>query len=92
MTVPRIASVRALAGYHLRVSFDTGETREYDAGPLLSRDPFTLLREPAFFRSFAVEPNGYAVVWNDEIDIAAFELFRGGRPVPASDATTPSPG
>ena len=81
MSAPSIVSVRALTGYVLRVDFEDGETRDYDVGPLLSRDPFTLLRVPAFFRSFAVELNGHAVVWNDDIDLAAYELFRGGRPV-----------
>ena len=77
--MPRIVSARALAGYVLRVDFEGQETRDYDVGPLLSRDPFTLLREPAFFRSFVVGLNGHAVVWSDDIDLAAYELFRGGR-------------
>jgi len=88
MSLPRIASVRARAGHVLRVDFEGGETRDYDVGPLLSRDPFTLLREPAFFRSFDVEPLGHAVVWNDDIDIAAYELFRGGRPVAGRTGAT----
>jgi hypothetical protein len=79
--VPRIASARALPGFVLRVEFEGGETRDYEAGPLLSRDPFRLLREPALFRAFAVEPSGHALVWNDDIDLAAYELFRGGQPV-----------
>ena len=88
MNVPRIVSARALIEFVLRVEFEGGETRDYDIGPLLSRDPFTLLREPAFFRSFVVELHGHAVVWNDDIDIAAYELFRGSQPVtPSSGAT-----
>jgi hypothetical protein len=84
MNVPRIVSARALIDSVLRVEFEGGDTRDYDLGPLLSRDPFTLLREPAFFRSFVVELHGHAVVWNDDIDIAAYELFRGGQPVALS--------
>ncbi len=84
MNVPRIVSARALIGFVLRVEFEGGDTRDYDVGPLLSRDPFTLLREPAFFRSLVVERQGHAVVWNDDIDIAAYELFRGGQPVALS--------
>ncbi len=81
MNVPRIVSARVLVDFVLRVEFEGGETRAYDVKPLLSRGPFTLLREPAFFRAFVVELNGHAVVWNDDIDIAAYELFRGGQPV-----------
>jgi len=84
MNVPRIVSARALIGFVLRVEFEGGETRDYDVRPLLSRDPFTLLKEPVFFRSFVVEQHGHAVVWNDDIDIAAYELFRGGQPVKPS--------
>jgi hypothetical protein len=88
VNVPRIASARVLAGFVLRVEFEGGETRDYDVGPLLSRDPFTLLREPALFRAFAVDLNGHAVVWNDDIDIAAYELFQGGQPVTPGDGAS----
>jgi hypothetical protein len=88
---PRIVSACALTGHVLRVDFEGRETRDYDVGPLLSRDPFTLLKEPAFFRSFVVERDGHAIVWNDEIDLAAYELFRGGRPAGPSAEMRRSP-
>ncbi|NJO51460.1 MAG: DUF2442 domain-containing protein, partial [Leptolyngbyaceae cyanobacterium RM2_2_4] len=46
---------------------------------------FSLLRQPAFFRNFKVEPGGYAIVWNEEIDISEYELWKNGVPLESRD-------
>jgi len=35
---------------------------------------FAPLRQPAFFKDFKIEPGGYALVWNVDIDISEHEL------------------
>jgi hypothetical protein len=40
---------------------------------------FAPLQNEAFFRNVSVEPGGYAVSWNSEIDISEFELWKHGR-------------
>ena len=42
---------------------------------------FAPLKNMAFFRAMKVEPGGYAVSWNDEIDISEHELWSRGQPV-----------
>jgi len=36
------------------------------------------LKQPAFFKNFTIEPGGYALVWNAEIDISEYELWKNG--------------
>lgn len=85
-TIPKIASVRPLERMRLLVQFHGGEQRIYDCAQLLSRPEFQLLAVPAFFRAVRVDPGGYGVSWNDEVDISEYELFTNG--IPAAEMRT----
>jgi hypothetical protein len=76
---PRICSVQALPGKKLRVAFANGDIRLYDCCPLLKEEPFKALQDEALFRLARVEQHGYAVIWNDEIDLAESEVWIHGR-------------
>ncbi|MBN2464621.1 DUF2442 domain-containing protein [candidate division WOR-3 bacterium] len=80
---PKVKSVQALANKRLRVEFDNGEARVYDCMPLLDSEVFAPLRNEALFRRVRAEDHGYAVIWNDEIDLAESELWLNGTPVAA---------
>jgi hypothetical protein len=77
----RIKSVKPLEDHFLLVEFDDRSRRLYDVEPLFSREPFAFLRNPAFFRAVKVDTGGYAVYWNEEVDISEFEIWKNGRPV-----------
>jgi hypothetical protein len=81
--VPRIASVNAIAPATLLVAFRDGSERIYDCSPLLQRPGFQLLSSPAFFHAVHVDPGGYGISWNDEIDLSEYELWTRGKPVAA---------
>ena len=36
-------------------------------------------KNPGFFRNVQVETGGYAVFWNEEIDISEYELWTHGK-------------
>jgi hypothetical protein len=74
----KTTSVKALSEYKLLVEFETGEKKIYDFSLKLDRPAFRKLKNPALFSKAYVEPGG--VVWNDEIDIAAEELYTNGVP------------
>jgi hypothetical protein len=76
--IPRIASVAPLDAGRLRVRFDNGREVVYDCRPLLARAAFARLADPAFFRSVVVDPGGYGVSWDDEIDLSEYELWTRG--------------
>lgn len=60
------------------VKFTNLEVKKYDISKLLENLMFVSLRNPGFFRNFTIEPGGYALVWNDEIDISEYELWQNG--------------
>jgi hypothetical protein len=62
------------------VHFANGVDKIYDCRPILSRPQFHLLNTPAFFRSVRVDPGGYGISWNDDIDLSEYELWTNGKP------------
>jgi len=78
MKYPQIHKARALDDTTLVIEFTNGEVKKYDIRHLLENPMFSGLRQPAFFRNFQVEPGGYAIVWNEEIDISEYELWKNG--------------
>jgi len=74
MQVPKIISAKAIGSTTLIVEFTSHEVKQYDISNLLTKPMFLPLQEVTFFRSFSIEPGGYGLVWNDEIDISEYEL------------------
>jgi hypothetical protein len=81
MKYPKVKSVSAIDDSTLLVEFDNNEKKKYDITPLLSIDMFSPLKEVALFKAVEVEKGGYAVVWNGDIDISEYELWRHGQSV-----------
>lgn len=79
MLCPKIESVETIDDHTLLVEFDSAQKRQYDVTPLLKREMFAPLRNPAVFQSVHVEQGGYAVVWNRDIDLSEFEIWSNGR-------------
>ncbi|MBU1534901.1 DUF2442 domain-containing protein [Myxococcota bacterium] len=82
MQYPRIKSASATDNHTVMVEFDNNEMKKYDASPLLNKDMFAPLKNPALFKSVQVEQGGFAVVWNSEIDISEYELWTNGQTIP----------
>jgi len=72
---PKIASVEALSGKKLRITFLNRVIRIYDCAPLLNTEPFKFLQSESFFRNVKVDEHGYGLIWNDEVDLAESELW-----------------
>ena len=79
MNIPRIEQVKPQEGHILLVSFTNGDKKKYDINRLLNKDMFEPLKNQAFFNNVHVEPGGYAVAWNSEIDISEYELWQHGE-------------
>ncbi len=77
-SIPKIVSVSAVGPTVLSVVFDNGVEKRYDCTPLLSREEFALLRNPAFFRAVRVDAGGYGVSWSDDLDLSEYELWTKG--------------
>ncbi|WP_204150741.1 DUF2442 domain-containing protein [Leptolyngbya sp. CCY15150] len=81
MNYPRIHTAQVLDDTTLLIEFTNQEQKIYDISPLLNRPMFAPLRSPAFFKNFQIEPGGYAIAWNTEIDLSEYELWKNGVPI-----------
>ncbi len=84
MDVPRVKSVVPLKGSRLLVTFINGVQKVYDCQRILELDRFQLLRHEAFFKAVRVDPGGYGISWDDEVDLSEYELWHNGVEVGAS--------
>jgi len=78
MKYPRIQQAQAINPTTLVIEFTNQELKQYDICPLLESAMFAPLRQSGFFKNFTVEPGGYAIVWNEDLDISAYELWKNG--------------
>jgi hypothetical protein len=81
MKPPKIHNVTATENYQLLVEFENNDKRQYDVKPLLNNEMFTELKNVAFFKNVKIEQGGYAVSWNDDIDISEYELWCNGSTI-----------
>jgi hypothetical protein len=78
---PRIKGVAVIGYSELLVRFENGVEKVYDCKPLLARREFHLLKVPACFRAVQVDPGGYGISWNDDLDLSEYELWTNGGPL-----------
>lgn len=81
MLIPKIKSAVASDHRTLSIVFSNGEKKLYDIGRLLDLDMFAPLKNSSFFKNVKVEAGGYAVYWNDKIDISEYELWKNGKSI-----------
>ncbi len=79
MNYPKVRSAKAIDDHTLLVEFNNHQKKKYDVSPLLQKEMFLPLKNPAFFKAVKVEQGGYAVVWNNTIDISEYELWKNGQ-------------
>ena len=80
---PKLVEVVPLPKHKLQVKFRNGESRQYDFSPHLSRAMFQPLADESRFAQVRPDPHGYAVVWDDEMDLAASEIWLNGKTIQA---------
>lgn len=78
----KITSVSALPGYRLSVHFWDGITKIYDVRQVFGRWPqFRRLLDDKLYYKVKVDVGGYGVIWDDNLDLSAEELWHNGRRV-----------
>jgi len=82
MKYPRVKSVKVFSPYTLEVVFSNNKKKRYNLEPLLKKDMFLPLNNLALLKTVQVEKGGYAVVWNNDIDISEYELWENGTTIP----------
>lgn len=79
ISYPKVAAVEPLENKRLRVTFVNGAQKVYDCRALMEEEMFRPLRDEALFKRVQADPHGYAVIWNDEIDLSESELWLHGE-------------
>ena len=74
-----------LDNMRLLVFFEDDTTKIFDVKPIVKDYPeFAALENPDLFNLVKVEPGGYGVSWNSELDCSEGELYENGEPIPLS--------
>lgn len=76
----KVKSVKPLKDYKLQVQFEEESVKIYDVSLLFDKwSEFKIfIDEPDLFETVKVDNGGYGVIWNDELDLAANELYENG--------------
>lgn len=76
----RIKEVKALENFVVSVIFQDGVEKEYDVKQLFSVFPqFQVFEtESSLFKEVTVDVGGCGISWNDELDLAAEEVWDNG--------------
>jgi hypothetical protein len=76
----KIAAVKPLAKYQLLVRFVDGSEKKYNVARLFGEiEAFKTLRTAkGLFEQVRVDKGGYGIVWNDDLDLSASELYKNG--------------
>lgn len=75
----KINKVVPLDNMNLLIFFENGTIKRFDVKTLIKDYPeFEILRDPAIFQCVEVEPGGYGIAWNDELDCSEGELWENG--------------
>ena len=78
MRPPKIISAQVVGDRTLLIEFSDREFKQYNISNLLNKPMFAPLKNPSFFKNFRIEAGGYGLVWNEDIDISEYELWKNG--------------
>ncbi len=79
MLRPTANNVLVLHDYMLKISFDNGEERIFNAAALFNRKAFKPLKNKNLFNQ--VKPNGISIEWPPDIDVCPDELYFSSVPL-----------
>lgn len=76
----RAKSLKFKRGAIMELVYMDGEKRKYDMSSLFNKYPeMAALRDRKLFKSGKLDPGGYGVIWNDNLDISCEEIYENGE-------------
>lgn len=83
MLSTKVSSVIPLKNMNLLVFFENGVIKKFDVKPIIKDFPeFQTLENEDIFNLVQVEPGGYGISWNSELDCSEGELWENGVEIP----------
>ena len=81
-----ITEVEALENLIFKATFADGEVVSFDVRMLFDKYPvFKALENKVLFESISIDGIGYAVTWNDELDISSDGIYLKGKHIDKVD-------
>jgi len=81
----KVTEAVPLENMELLVFFEDGKIKKFDVKSLLPDYPeFEDLKNPDLFNLVKVEPGGYGISWNEDLDCSEGELYENGVDIPLS--------
>ena len=79
----KIISIKTLPDYILLIEFSTGEIKQFDIKPLISKYPsFKSLTEVhGLYEQVKIDKDGCGIYWNDNIDLSTSGLYEQSLPI-----------
>ncbi len=75
----KIIEVIPLKNKILQVRFENKKVKYYDVKKIINEiEEFNVLKEQSIFDNVTVDIGGYAVIWNNDLDIDCEELYNNG--------------
>ena len=85
----RATKIKFLEGVKVEITFQDGKIIRYDMSEMFSKYP--QLREletnRRLFESGHLDPGGYGVIWNDDLDFDAMSIYEDGNVVGTEETT-----
>jgi len=87
----KLNRIKPLPGAMLWAEFKDGREVVYDVSGLTEFNPVfcDLVQNPDLFNRVRIDPGGYGISWNDELDLEAEELWKHGSELKASFELAP---
>ena len=79
MLQPKLISAEASGPLELRLVYETGEVKLFDASPYAHGPWYGELQNPAYFRTVHLIDGGAGIEWAHGQDIAPHELYELSR-------------
>lgn len=91
MAFHKLIGVKPLPGYLLLADFADGVQTCYNVTGLFERIPAFLefQNTPGLFELVRVDPGGYGISWNDDLDLSADELYQNGMQTRTAEMLAP---
>ena len=85
----KVKAVEPLTNMQLLVTFEEGTTKLFSVRPIIKDFPeFEALANTDIFNLVQINPGGYGVYWNEDLDCSEGELWENGIQISKTQLTS----
>lgn len=81
-------NIKFLEGVNVEVTYIDGKVIRYDMSTMYEKYPqLAELENRSLFESGHLDPGGYGIIWNDDLDFDAMSIYENGEVVGKVETT-----